>query len=57
MDTNQIMDLFSLGNDEPSEKVPASGKATAKQVLQGLDALWDESQYDDMQTEFLRDLK
>jgi TATA-binding protein-associated factor len=55
MDTDQIMDLFSLGEDE-SDKKRQTGKITTKQALSGLDELWDESQYDDMQNDFFNGL-
>jgi hypothetical protein len=56
MDTDQIMDLFDLGEEKKS-KESSSGKATMKQVLAGLDNLWDESQYENMQKDFFEELK
>lgn len=57
MDTNQIMDLFALGDDTSSDHVETAGKATAKHVLSGLETLWDESQYEDMENDFFKSLK
>jgi len=56
MDTDQIMDLFDLGEEKKS-KESSSGKATMKQVLAGLDNLWDESQYENIQKDFFEELK
>ena len=54
MDTEQILDLFSLG-DEPTKKIK-EGKLSAKKAIDNLEELWDESQYDDMHEGFLKSL-
>ena len=54
MDTDQILDLFHVSavTEDSSKKKSVeskrTGKATTKEVLENLEALWDESQYDDM---------
>lgn len=60
MDMGQIMDSFSLDASDSTGSKPTAGrqdKATAKQVLSSLDTLWDESQYESMQNDFLNSLK
>ena len=58
MDTGQILDLFSLGPGKDDKKKDSSGKSTSKEVLEGLDELWEESQYEDLDTSsFLKNLK
>ena len=57
MDTNQIFDLFSLENEEKSNK-PINQKVGSKEAIEGLEQLWDEDQYDDLEVnDFLQDLK
>ncbi|KAI9328933.1 SNF2 family N-terminal domain-containing protein [Obelidium mucronatum] len=61
MDTNQILDLFSLGGDgkASNEVVDPNKKASTKEILEGLGQLWDEKQYeslDDM-SDFLKGLQ
>ncbi|KAJ3416125.1 btaf1 RNA polymerase II, B-TFIID transcription factor-associated, 170kDa [Chytridiales sp. JEL 0842] len=53
METDQILDLFSVGGDSDVAKSAEAGsqgdankKATMKEVLEGLDQLWDEKQYE-----------
>ncbi|KAJ3393095.1 btaf1 RNA polymerase II, B-TFIID transcription factor-associated, 170kDa [Entophlyctis sp. JEL0112] len=54
MDTKEILDLFSLGDQAKGGKSGDDGagdsnkKATTKEILEGLGALWDEKQYEDM---------
>ncbi|KAI8824493.1 SNF2 family N-terminal domain-containing protein [Fimicolochytrium jonesii] len=64
MDTEQILDLFSLSsadeNTKGKKKIegPAGQKASAKDVLAGLGDLADQAQYDDLDmNEFLKGLK
>ncbi|KAJ3027148.1 UNVERIFIED_CONTAM: btaf1 RNA polymerase II, B-TFIID transcription factor-associated, 170kDa [Siphonaria sp. JEL0065] len=62
MDTNQILDLFSLGAEgkaSSNEPVDPNKKASTKEILEGLGQLWDEKQYesfDDM-GDFLKGLQ
>lgn len=53
MDTDQIMDLFNLGESK-SEVNANSNSGTVKEHIAGLENLWDESLYEDMQTEFFK---
>ncbi|KND04710.1 DNA-binding ATPase [Spizellomyces punctatus DAOM BR117] len=60
MDTDQILDLFSIGGPSESAKPKQdkSKKATAKDVLEGLEELADQDQYEDLDVgEFLKGLK
>ncbi|KAJ3082443.1 TATA-binding protein-associated factor mot1 [Quaeritorhiza haematococci] len=72
MDTDQILDLFQVGAETAtttSKKQKAvasassggaegSGKMSAKEVLEGLEGLWDEKQYEDLGVdEFLKGLQ
>ncbi|KAJ3219778.1 TATA-binding protein-associated factor mot1 [Dinochytrium kinnereticum] len=64
MDTDQILDLFALGEEKKGKEVgkaddDGSGKkATMKEVLENLDGLWDEKQYDSLGVDdFLSNLK
>jgi TATA-binding protein-associated factor len=62
MGTDQIIDLFSLegkGDEESKKKESTStGKVGAKDVLEGLDQLWDEKEYDDLQVDdFLKNIQ
>lgn len=53
MGTDQIIDLFSLEGGKEKEKVKTGGKA-----IEGLSALWDEGEYDDLEVDdFLLNLK
>lgn len=56
MDTDQIMDLFNLGEEKSEKKTDQDGKVSTKQALSGLEELWDESQYEDMQNDFFKSL-
>lgn len=57
MDTDQIMDLFSLGNDE-APVAKTNGPVSSKQAIEGLEQLWSEDQYDDFVVDdFLAGLK
>jgi TATA-binding protein-associated factor len=56
MDTEQILDLFSLGDQEESKSQP-TGKVSSRKAIENLDDLWDESQYEDMHVDgFLKSL-
>lgn len=58
MDTDQILDLFAIEGSAKSEKKQTTGKMGAKEALESLGQLWDESEYDDLQVdEFLSGLK
>ncbi|KAI8830149.1 hypothetical protein BC829DRAFT_410948 [Chytridium lagenaria] len=64
MDTDQILDLFAVGEDKKGKEVGKSDeeggakKATMKEVLENLDGLWDEKQYESLDISgFLADLK
>lgn len=67
MDTDQILDLFSLddkkGKKTGAKSAPASAeqkgkKATTKEVLEGLDEMWNEAEYEEFGVdEFLKGLK
>ncbi|KAJ3098886.1 btaf1 RNA polymerase II, B-TFIID transcription factor-associated, 170kDa [Phlyctochytrium planicorne] len=54
MDTDQILDLFALGDEKKGKEVGATEndgsakKATMKEVLENLDGLWDEKQYESL---------
>jgi TATA-binding protein-associated factor len=56
MGTDQILDLFSVGEEGKKEVVKeGSGR---KEMLEGLGGLWDEAEYDEFDTsEFLKGLK
>ncbi|KAJ3392307.1 TATA-binding protein-associated factor mot1 [Lobulomyces angularis] len=60
MDTEQILDLFSLGpgqEDSKKKKMKEKGKQTTKDIIDSLDGLWDESQYEEFGVgEFLKNL-
>ena len=59
MNSEQILDLFSVGpgKEEEVEKPKADKVATSKEVIQNLEALWDEKEYDDFEVdEFLKGL-
>jgi len=58
MDTSQLLDLFDYAGPKQGEKdadkgvdsmgqVVRKGKASSKQVIEELEELWDESQYDE----------
>lgn len=62
MDTDQILDLFQMGaSDDTGKKkdtTSSSGPSTQKELLESLDKLWDESEYDSFDTDtFLQQLK
>ena len=61
MDTNQILDLFNIDNSGESESKAGKSsqeKTSAKNAIENLEALWDESQYDDMEVNaFLKGLQ
>jgi hypothetical protein len=58
MDTDQILDLFSLESSSNDEKRKSTGKMGAKEAMESLGQLWDESEYDDLQVdEFLSGLR
>ncbi|KAI9209494.1 uncharacterized protein BJ171DRAFT_487176 [Polychytrium aggregatum] len=70
MDTDQILDLFSLDGgaggdvggggalDQGRGAKKKEGKMTAKEIVEGLENLWDEKQYEDLELdEFLKNLK
>ncbi|KAJ3402488.1 hypothetical protein CcCBS67573_g02282 [Chytriomyces confervae] len=60
MDTTQILDLFNIGGDGKANEAPdPNKKASAKEVMEGLGALWDESQYDSLADmgEFMKGLQ
>lgn len=61
MDTDQILDLFSLGSNDGSKKkdqLDKNKKSTTKEVLEGLEELADQDQYEDLDVnEFLKGLK
>ncbi|KAJ3128607.1 btaf1 RNA polymerase II, B-TFIID transcription factor-associated, 170kDa [Physocladia obscura] len=62
MDTKQILDLFLLGGEgkvTTTDSEDPNKKATTKEILEGLGALWDEKQYEDMtnMSEFMNGLK
>ncbi|CEG64225.1 Putative TATA-binding protein associated factor Mot1 [Rhizopus microsporus] len=53
MDTDQILDLFNIGDDnevkkkQPKDNVSAEGLGAAKAVLENLESLWDEKDYEE----------
>jgi hypothetical protein len=60
MDTDQILDLFSVGAEKPKEGGPSdpSKKVSAKKILEEMDEIWDESQYETLEVDdFLQSLK
>jgi TATA-binding protein-associated factor len=59
MGTDQILDLFQMGESKTEGSGKKSdGPATQKELLENLGDLWDESQYDDFDTDtFLKQLK
>lgn len=61
MDTDQILDLFSLGkgdDDKKKAKDKSNGKMSSKEVLENLDSLWDEKEYEDLSVNsFISSLK
>ena len=64
MDTDQILDLFSVGGGDDSTKKESAGsgdpnkKVSAKKILQEMDELWDDAQYEGLQMDdFLQTLK
>jgi TATA-binding protein-associated factor len=58
MGQDQILDLFQMGDSKDEGKKRNDGPATQKELLENLDSLWDESQYDDFDTDtFLKQLK
>ena len=58
MDTDHILDLFQVGDSKSKETQNSKNeKASAKQVIQDLGELWDESQYEEMGlNEFVKSL-
>ncbi|KAJ3196679.1 btaf1 RNA polymerase II, B-TFIID transcription factor-associated, 170kDa [Irineochytrium annulatum] len=63
MDTDQILDLFSVGGDQGRSVKPVAvdegeKKVGMKEVLENLGGLWDEKQYDSLEiNDFLANLK
>jgi hypothetical protein len=58
MDTDQILDLFSLEGNSKEVAKKSTGKMGAKEAMESLGQLWDESEYDDLQVdEFLTGLR
>lgn len=59
MDTDQILDLFSVGVEKPKEgPSDPSKKVSAKKILEEMDEIWDESQYETLDVDdFLQSLK
>jgi hypothetical protein len=59
MDTDQILDLFSLEGKDTNTKGANSDRAmTSKEAIENLGKLWDEDQYDDLAVDdFLSSLK
>lgn len=59
MDTNQILDLFSLEGEAQDEKNDdLSHQMTRKEAVESLGKLWDENEYDDLAVDdFLSNLK
>jgi hypothetical protein len=59
MGTDQIIDLFSLeAREEQGKKDTSADAGTSKDVIEGLDQLWDEAEYDDLQVDdFLNNIK
>lgn len=51
MDTDQILDLFQVGGTGKGEGKKSDTPQTQKEILDGLEELWDESQYDDFDTD------
>jgi hypothetical protein len=58
MGTDQIMDLFSLDGGDQEKSSSVEGKVGTKEILESLDQLWDEAEYDDLEVDdFLANLK
>ncbi len=59
MDTDQILDLFSVGSDKPKKgESDPSKKVSAKKIIEEMDEIWDESQYETLGVnDFLQSLK
>ncbi|KAI8999803.1 SNF2 family N-terminal domain-containing protein [Gaertneriomyces semiglobifer] len=59
MDTDQVLDLFSLGPEQPKkDKASDSTKASRKEILEELEELADDEQYEDLDmSNFLSGLK
>ena len=58
MDTDQILDLFSVGSGDAGKEKKSQGKVSAKRIIEEMDDLWDESQYETLQVDdFLQNLK
>lgn len=51
MDTDQILDLFTVSTqtdtDSKKKRAEDGKKTTAKAVLENLEALWDEKEYEE----------
>lgn len=48
MGTSELLDLFDVGDqgDKKEKKESGQGKQTAKGVLENMESLWDEKQYE-----------
>lgn len=47
MGTNELLELFDVGQkSDKKEKEPSLGKQSIKSVLESMEALWDEKQYE-----------
>lgn len=58
MGTDQIIDLFSLEADDQAKTDPSAKAGTSKDVIEGLDQLWDEAEYEDLQVDdFLKNIR
>ena len=59
MDTDNILDLFRVGDStKPEKNETGSKKVSAKKIIEEMGELWDESQYEDFKVDgFLDSLK
>lgn len=59
MGTDQLLDLFSLSENEKDNKKPANKAGGMKGVLENLPELWDDNQYAEEfdMTQFIEGLK
>jgi TATA-binding protein-associated factor len=48
MDSDQILDIFTTDEAKKKNVVSSDKKMSTKEVLDGLEELWEESQYEDL---------
>ncbi len=58
MDSDQILEIFNVSSANANDKDAKDKKLNSREVLQNLEELWDEEQYEDFEvTEYMKTMR